>query len=46
MIDDLTPGRGEHDPARAYLLGHPDLVAAEILTTADTAAIVASVRPS
>ncbi len=46
VIDDLTPRRSEHDRARAYLLGHPALVAAEILTTADTAAIVASLRPS
>ena len=46
VIDDLTPGWSEHDPARAYLLGHPGLVAAEILTTPGSAAILASVRPA
>ena len=41
VVDDLTPGRAEPDPARAFLLEHPDLVAAEILTTLASAAIVA-----
>ena len=41
VVDDLTPGRAEPDPARAFLLEHPDLVAAEILTTPASAAIVA-----
>jgi predicted O-methyltransferase YrrM len=44
VIDDLTPGRPGADPARAFLLEHPDLVAAEILTTPRTAAIVATRR--
>jgi hypothetical protein len=43
VIDDLTPGRREHDPAREFLLRHPSLAAAEILTTPRSAAIVASV---
>ena len=41
VIDDLTPGLEGHDPARAFLLEHPSLVATEILTTPSTAAIVA-----
>lgn len=44
VIDDLTPGRADHDPARAFLLEHAELVATEILTTPETAAIVASRR--
>ena len=41
VIDDLTPGRPRSDdPARAFLVDHPALVAAEVLTTPDTAAIV------
>jgi predicted O-methyltransferase YrrM len=43
VIDDLTPGRREHDPAREFLLGNPGLAAAEVLTTRTSAAIVASV---
>jgi predicted O-methyltransferase YrrM len=45
VIDDLTPGSAEHDPARAFLLNHPGLAAAEVLTTSETAAIVAAVLP-
>jgi len=41
--DDLTPGRPiEGDPVREFLLLDPRLVAAEILTTPETAAIVAT----
>jgi predicted O-methyltransferase YrrM len=40
--DDLTPGRPmAGDPVREFLLGDPRLAAAEILTTPQTAAIVA-----
>jgi predicted O-methyltransferase YrrM len=40
--DDLTPGRPiAGDPVREFLLRDPRLVAAEILTTPNTAAIVA-----
>ena len=40
--DDLTPGRPiEGDPVRELLFGHPELLAAEIMTTPSTAAIVA-----
>jgi predicted O-methyltransferase YrrM len=43
--DDLTPGVPvDGDPVREFLLRDPRLVAAEILTTPETAAIVA-VRP-
>jgi predicted O-methyltransferase YrrM len=43
--DDLTPGRAiEGDPVRELLFTHPKLVAAEILTTPQTAAIVAARR--
>jgi predicted O-methyltransferase YrrM len=40
--DDLTPGRAiEGDPVREFLLRDPRLAAVEILTTPDSAAIVA-----
>jgi predicted O-methyltransferase YrrM len=40
--DDLTPGRPvEGDPVREFLLRDPRLAAVEILTTPETAAIVA-----
>lgn len=42
--DDLTPGLPGRDPVREWLFGHPDLVATEILTTAQTAAILATRR--
>lgn len=42
--DDLTPNRPGPDPVRAFLFGHPELVAVEILTTPTRAAIVASKR--
>jgi len=45
VIDDLTPGLAGHDPARSFLLEHEELVATEILTTPETAAIVAARRP-
>ena len=44
VIDDLTPGLVEHDPAREFLLSHPELVATELMTTGRTAAIVAARR--
>ncbi len=44
--DDLTPGRPvDGDPVREFLLGDPRLAAVEILTTPETAAIVATRRP-
>ena len=45
LFDDLTPGLSGHDPARSFLFEHEELVAAEILTTPETAAIVAARRP-
>jgi predicted O-methyltransferase YrrM len=40
--DDLTPGGpAAEDPVRRLLFGHPELVAAEVLTTPSTAVIVA-----
>jgi predicted O-methyltransferase YrrM len=40
--DDLTPGRSMRgDPVREFLLGDPRLVATELLTTQQAAAIVA-----
>src|SRR5439155_9764933 len=43
--DDLTPGLPiDGDPVRELVFGHPDLVAAEILTTPATAALVATKR--
>jgi predicted O-methyltransferase YrrM len=42
VVDDMTPGRPGPDPVRTYLFEH--LVAAEILTSPETAAIVAAKR--
>jgi len=42
--DDLTPERPGPDPVRELLFGHPQLVAVEILTTPQTAAIIAARR--
>lgn len=40
--DDLTPGRPKSkDPVRTLLFEHRDLVAAEVLTTPTTAAVIA-----
>jgi predicted O-methyltransferase YrrM len=44
LKDDLTPGRPGPDPVRELLFGHPELVAVEILTTPETAAVVAARR--
>lgn len=41
VLDDLTPGRPGPDPVREFWLGQPELVAAELMTTATTAAILA-----
>ena len=41
VLDDLTPGRPGPDPVREFWLGHPHLVATELLTTPETAAILA-----
>ena len=44
--DDLTPGRpAEGDPVRSFLLRDPRVVGVEILTTPQSAAIVAVKRP-
>jgi predicted O-methyltransferase YrrM len=40
--DDLTPNRPGPDPVRELLFNHPHLVAVEILTTPQTAAVVAA----
>jgi predicted O-methyltransferase YrrM len=40
-IDDLSPGRTEPDPVRAFLLQHPELVATELLGSQEMAVIVA-----
>jgi predicted O-methyltransferase YrrM len=42
--DDMTPGFPGPDPVREWFFGHPDLIASEILTTPETAAIVAARR--
>jgi predicted O-methyltransferase YrrM len=44
LKDDMTPGFPGPDPVRAWFFGHPELLATEILTTADSAAIVATKR--
>jgi predicted O-methyltransferase YrrM len=40
FMDDLTPARPGLDPVREFWLNHPEIAAVEILTTAETAAIV------
>ncbi|HUK94430.1 MAG TPA: class I SAM-dependent methyltransferase [Gaiellaceae bacterium] len=44
VMDDLTPGRTEHDPVREFWLNHPEIAALELLTTPETAAIVGTRR--
>ena len=39
--DDLSPDREGPDPVRELLFSHPDLVAVEVLTTPQTAAVLA-----
>ena len=41
LLDDLTPGYAGPDPVREFWLGRPDLAATEILTTPESAAILA-----
>ena len=41
VLDDLTPGHVGPDPVRQFWLGRPDLAATEILTTPESAAILA-----
>jgi predicted O-methyltransferase YrrM len=41
LKDDLSPDRPGPDPVRELLFNHPQLVAVEILTTPQTAAVVA-----
>ena len=41
VLDDVTPGFAGPDPVRDFWLGKPDLAAAEVLTTRETAAILA-----
>ena len=41
VLDDLTPGLAGADPVREHWLFHPDLAAAEVLTTPESAAILA-----
>jgi predicted O-methyltransferase YrrM len=42
--DDLTPQRPGPDPLREWFFGHQDLIASEILTTPEAAAIIATKR--
>ena len=44
LKDDMTPGFPGPDPLREWFFGHPDLIATEILTTPETAAIIATKR--
>lgn len=44
VADDFTPNRPGPDPAREFLFAYPELVATELLTTPETAAIVAARR--
>jgi predicted O-methyltransferase YrrM len=45
VLDDMTPGRAEFDPVRAWAHGHSGLRAAEILTTPSTAALIVARVP-
>lgn len=40
VMDDLTPGRAEFDPVRAWAHGHTGLKAVEVLTTPETSALI------
>jgi predicted O-methyltransferase YrrM len=42
--DDITPDRPGPDPLREWFFGHPELLATEVLTTPETAAIIATKR--
>jgi predicted O-methyltransferase YrrM len=42
--DDMTPGFPGPDPLREWFFGHPDLIATEVLTTPESAAIIATKR--
>jgi hypothetical protein len=44
VIDDLTPGSSAPDGVREFWLGHRGLTATEIMTTPQTAALVAALR--
>jgi predicted O-methyltransferase YrrM len=44
LKDDMTPGFPGPDPLREWFFGHPDLIATEILTRPETAAIIATKR--
>jgi predicted O-methyltransferase YrrM len=44
LKDDLTPDWPGPDALRDWFFGHPELVATEILTTPETAAIIATKR--
>ena len=41
VVDDMTPGYGP-DPVRDFFFGRPDFVTVEILTTPETAALLAT----
>ena len=41
VLDDLTPGFAGPDPVREFWLARPDLAATEVLTTPESAAILA-----
>ena len=41
VLDDLTPGFAEPDPVREFWLSRPDLAVTEVLTTPESAAILA-----
>ena len=42
VMDDMTPGRKEFDPVRAWAFGHSGLRAVEVLTTPETSALLAA----
>ena len=41
LVDDMTPDRPGPDPVREFVFSHQQLIATEILTTRDAAALIA-----
>jgi predicted O-methyltransferase YrrM len=46
VIDDLTPGRTEHDPVRRLWLGRPRVAAVELQVSAREAVILGTLQPT
>ena len=42
VVDDMTPGLSDHDPAREFLFGYSELTSVEVNTTPETSAIISA----